>query len=301
MSGSCGMKFKMGELTDLTGKVALVTGGGTGIGLMIAKGLASSGAKVYIGGRRLEALQKASEFQFDGEGALVVVQMDVTDKASILSVVEKIKNAHGKLDVLVNNAATDGPNARGNFMGDSDSPEADQSIGAYGQMLFDIQSFEQWESLARTNLASVFFVTTAFLALLEASTHGREGATASVINITSNTAHMNISFGFIAYTSLKAGTRHLTQLLATELSLKRAPIRVNAIAPGIFPSELSGTPEQLKEYTKTPMAALQPIPARRAGREEEMAALAVYLASPASSYTHGQEIMIDGRLEGVNP
>ncbi|THH03271.1 hypothetical protein EW145_g6389 [Phellinidium pouzarii] len=101
-----------------------------------------------------------------------------------------------------------------------------------------------------------------------------------------------MKLGYFGYVSLKAATTHFTQILATDLSLKRAPIRVNAIAPGTFPSELTATAEELEGFTKTPMGGLQAIPARRAGREEEMAARAVYLASPASSYTHGQEIVI---------
>ncbi|KAI5121449.1 hypothetical protein M0805_009557 [Coniferiporia weirii] len=300
MTGISSVSLKMDKLTDLTNKVALVTGGGTGVGLMIAKGLASNGAKVYIAGRRLEVLQRAAELRFDGEGMLIPIHMDVTDKSSIIAVVDKIRSTDGKLDVLVNNAATDGPKTRASFVSDSTAPK-DQPLADYARQLFDIQSFEQWGDLARTNVASLFFVTTAFVGLLVASTHGKKGTMASVINITSGGAHTNLSYGYFAYVSLKAATSHLTQLLATDFSLKQAPIRVNAIAPGVFPSELGGTAEQLEEYTKTPMGALQPIPARRPGREEEMAALAVYLASSASSYTHGQEILVDGGLMGVNP
>ncbi|THG97302.1 hypothetical protein EW145_g7641 [Phellinidium pouzarii] len=291
----------MRALTDLSGKVALVTGGGTGMcllyvrhayrGLMIAKGLASGGAKVYISGRRFEILQEEA-VKFGGDGGLVPLRLDVTDKASILAAVETVQNADGKLDVLVNNAGISGP-------GDitlSACLSPSQSFEAYGKTLFDIQSFEQWEAVSRINVASVFFVTTAFLGLLDASTHGLEGATASVINISSTVAHGTLSWGYHAYTSLKAATSHLTHVFATELSLKRAPIRVNAISPGVFASQLTSlaNSQELEKITKTPMMLLQPIPAMRPGSEEEMAALAVYLASPASAYMHGQDIVLDG-------
>ncbi|EJD07537.1 NAD-binding protein [Fomitiporia mediterranea MF3/22] len=274
--------LKMDKLSDLTGKVALITGGGTGIGFMMAKGLAANGAKVYITGRRFEVLQKAAEQN---------LQMDVTVKESILSIVQKIKESDGKLDVLINNAATDGPRLRTSF--NSEDASQNQSISAYGRELFDIQSFEDWGSLAQTNVASYFFVTMAFLDLLVET---------SIINITSGAGQTKLPFGYYAYASLKAGTAHLTRLLATDLALKRAPIRVNAIAPGVFPSQLNHCSlEELEEYTKTPMVCLQPIPLRRPGREHEIASLAVYLASPASSYLHGQEINIDGGLLIVNP
>ncbi|KAL5513158.1 hypothetical protein ACEPAH_3556 [Sanghuangporus vaninii] len=292
------LSLKMNKSTDLTGKVALVTGGGTGVGLMIAKGLASNGAKVYITGRRLNVLRQAAEEKFESAGHLIPLQMDVTVKESIISVVDHVKKSDGKLDILVNNAATDGPKIRSSY---TDTPASDQSFGAYAHHLFDIQSFEDWGSLAQTNVASYFFVTMAFVDLLVESTQGKEGATASVINVTSGAGQIRLSFGYFAYASLKAGTSHLTRLLATDFALKRAPIRVNAIAPGTFPSQLSAPKDQLDEYCKTNMGCLEPIPARRPGREYEMAALAVYLASPASGYTHGQEIFIDGGLLSVNP
>lgn len=127
-----------------------------------------------------------------------------------------------------------------------------------------------------------------------------------------------ISTAQYPYLVLKSGMIHLTQILSTEFSLRKAPIRVNGIAPGVFPSELVGNEEQLMEYlTKGPAKAdpngkeggetlnappqPQPIPMGRPGRAQEMAALAVYLASPASAYTHGQEIIMDGGWVTVNP
>ncbi|KAL5536942.1 hypothetical protein ACEPAF_765 [Sanghuangporus sanghuang] len=187
------LSLKMNKLTDLTGKVTLVTKGDTEVGLMIAKGLASKGAKVYITGRRLNEPQKI------GLKVLVtLLQMEVTVKESILSVVDKIKKADGKLDILIRSSY-------------NDTPASDQSFGTYACHLFDIQSFEGWGSLAQTNHAR------------------KEDATASVINIASGAGQIRLSFGYFAYASLKVGTSLLTRLLATDFALKRAPIRPSNI------------------------------------------------------------------------
>ncbi|KAL5536921.1 hypothetical protein ACEPAF_744 [Sanghuangporus sanghuang] len=216
MSSASNSSLNIANLIDLTGKVALVTGGGTGMGLMIAKELASNGAKVYTSGRRIEVVQKAAtEHHFDGTGSLAPLRMDVTDKSSIKEAVKNIQEIDGRLDILVNNAGTDGPGYPG--------------------------CIEQWDTVARTNIASVFFVTTDFLGLLAKSAEANGGQYASVINISSGFAFTRLNFGFYAYDCSKAAVSHLTKLLATDLSLKRAPIRVNAISPGTFASELTAT------------------------------------------------------------
>ncbi|PAV19005.1 short-chain dehydrogenase [Pyrrhoderma noxium] len=269
-------------------------------GLMIARGFASNGAKVYITGRHLEVLQQAARQNFEGLGEIYPIRMDVTLKEDILSVVDNIKKTDGKLDILVNNAAIDGPKLRSSFT-DEAKPKT-QSFAEYGRELFDVQSFEDWGTVAQVNVAAYFFVTMAFLELLVASTKGKEDSTATVINVTSGGGTYKLSLGYFAYACLKAAATHLTMQIATDFSLKQIPVRVNAIAPGIFPSRLTtSSQEELEEYTKTPMSYLSPIPRRRPGREHEMVALAVYLASDASGYTHGQEIFIDGGLLGVNP
>ncbi|THH03270.1 hypothetical protein EW145_g6390 [Phellinidium pouzarii] len=130
MSGENTDNLKMSKLTDLTGG-----------GLIIAKDLASNGAKVYISGRRFEVLKKAAELKFDGEGEIIPLRMDVTDKSNILVVIDIIKDTDGKLDVIVNSAGTDGPKTRANFVNASSLSE-DQTLGAYGRELFNMQSFE---------------------------------------------------------------------------------------------------------------------------------------------------------------
>jgi len=291
--------FAGDNLFDLTGRVALVTGGGTGIGLITAKAFASNGAKVYITGRRLEVLQEAAKLQFRGQGKIEALQMDVTKKESIQVVVETIAKNDGKLHVLVNNAGGVGPVTP--FSLDPTAPQC-TSAAAYGQALFDSQQFQEWESITTLNTASIFFVTTAFLGLLEkgAKDLGPE-KTASVINISSAVTNMKTSHSVFSYVTTKSAATRLTTVLAADLALKGFPIRVNAIAPGFFPSELRGTEEFLNEFAKGPGSTLRPSPLLRPGREPEMASVVLYLASPTSSFTNGQEIVVDGGLWLVNP
>ncbi|EJD07556.1 short-chain dehydrogenase [Fomitiporia mediterranea MF3/22] len=287
---------------DLTGKIALVTGGGTGIGLMMAKGLASNGAKVYITGRRLEVLRKsAAEHRFEGSGQLIPIQMDVDDKQSISNAEKLIEQADGRLDVLINNAGTSGPIYSGTWSNNHTAALNTEETATYGRELFD-QGADHWDAVHHTNVASVFFVTTAFLGLLAKSAQSKEGRMASVINITSVFKHSRMHWCYHAYDCTKAAVGHLTTMFATDMSLRRIPIRVNAISPGTFSSEMTSTEENLKQAMQTNfLGALQPNPLRRPGKEEEIAALAVYLASDASAYVQGQEIGIDAGFGLVNP
>ncbi|KAF5347184.1 hypothetical protein D9758_011063 [Tetrapyrgos nigripes] len=288
---------KMNPL-DLTGKVAVVTGGGTGIGLMIAKQLAKNGAKVYITGRRLEVLQKvATEI---GQG-LVPLQMDVLDKESITKAVKTINEADGKLDILVNNAGISGEWFK--FVGDRDPN--------LGDLLFAESSFDKWTDILRTNTAAPFFVTMGFLSLLEKGARARKGETSSVINITSCVGTMKMVMNTFAYSVSKAGADHLTSSMATEFGLSKIPVRVNAIAPGVFSSEMtgsvyssemSGLEERLVQHMKGAMpGTLTAAPVNRPGKEHEIGMAAVYLSSSAGEYTNGTIMHIDGGLNMVNP
>ncbi|KAF5347182.1 hypothetical protein D9758_011065 [Tetrapyrgos nigripes] len=279
---------KMNPL-DLTGKVAVVTGGGTGIGLMIAKQLAKNGAKVYITGRRLEVLQKvATEI---GQG-LVPLQMDVLDKDSITKAVKAIDEADGKLDILVNNAGISGEWFK--FIGDRDPN--------LGDLLFAESSLDKWTDILRTNTVAPFFVTMGFLSLLEKGARARKGETSSVINITSCVGTMKMVMNTFAYSVSKAGADHLTSSMATEFALSKIPVRVNAIAPGAFSSEMTGSEEALTQYMTGAMpGTMTEAPALRPGKEHEIGMAAVYLSSSAGEYTNGVIMRIDGGLNMVNP
>ncbi|THU96224.1 NAD(P)-binding protein [Dendrothele bispora CBS 962.96] len=283
---------------DLNGKVALVTGGATGIGLMIAKCFAKNRAKVYIAGRRLEVLKKASlESGVDG---LIPLQMDVVDKESIRKAVQTVDQNDGKLDVLVNNAGITGPFFP--YISDKSAPEH----AKWGDTLFEQSSFEDWSKVLQTNTAAPFFVTIGFLSLLERGAQSRAGTdadeTSSVINISSAAASMMLTNNNFTYPVSKAGVDHLTKSMTTQFSVNKTPIRVNCIEPGLFPSELTAEREELvKRAQKAQPGRFNPAPLLRPGKDEELATAALFLASSAGGFTNGIIIRVDGGLALVNP
>ncbi|KAG5654256.1 hypothetical protein H0H81_005499 [Sphagnurus paluster] len=293
------MSYQPQTLFDLSNRVAVVTGGGTGIGLSIAQGLAASGAKVYITGRRLDVLKKTADSwnEQHSVGKIVPLQMDVTDKESITSGKKLIEEQEGKIHVLVNNAGQVGPTSP--FLGDPSAPQL-KDAETLGQALFDNETFGQWADLYRINTFSLFFVTTAFLGLLDKGSQDTPGYTSVVINVTSISGVIKVAQEHFAYNSAKAAASHLTKMLATEFALKKVKVRVNAIAPGVYASEMTHdyiSPEQVDKVGK----GLQPVPAARAGTGQEMAGTAIYLASLSGGYMNGQEIIIDGGYTSVNP
>ncbi|KAJ7163298.1 NAD(P)-binding protein [Mycena filopes] len=291
--------YALQNLYDLSGLVALVTGGGTGIGLMISHGLATAGAKVYITGRRGDVLDKVVAAWEKQKGELVALQMDVTSRESISEAKKVIQEKEGKLHILVNNAGQVGPTSP--FMGNKSAPEM-KDAETMGQSLFDNESFEEWGQLYAINTFSTFFVTTAFLGLLDKGTRESQtpGWTSSVINITSISGVIKLAQEHFAYNSAKAAASHLTRMMATEFALKGARVRVNAIAPGVYASEMTFdeiSPEMVNKIGK----GVMPVPADRAGTAQEIAGTAIYLASLAGCYTNGQEIVVDGGYVAVNP
>ncbi|TRM63998.1 hypothetical protein BD626DRAFT_547754 [Schizophyllum amplum] len=282
-------------LYDLSGRVAVVTGGGTGIGYMIAKGLASNGAKVYITGRRFEVLQKAAS-GFEGEGSMVPLQMDATNKDSILNAKKQIADKEGKLHVLVNNAGQVGPTS--GFMSQPDAPE-NKDPEAFGMGLFK-EDQQGWSDVFAINNHSLFFVSSAFVGLLAKGAADFGAYSSSVINITSISGQIKVAQDHFAYNSAKAAASHLTRMLSTEFARRQIPVRVNAISPGVYASEMTFdqiSAEQVDKIGK----GLVSVPARRDGTPGEIAGTAVYLASTAGYYMNGQELIIDGGYTAVNP
>jgi len=297
MSSSSYEHLRVEALYNVTGLVALITGGGTGIGLMIAQGLAVNGAKVYIAGRRKDVLEKAIGDIGSGAGEIVPLVMDVTDKTSITRAAQEIEAREGKLHILINNAGQVGPVTPA-FQHTNDPM-------TLGQILFESEEFEDWSKLFTVNLASIFFVTMAFLHLLEKGSLERlpTGYSSTVINITSISGAIKLSQNHFAYNASKAAAMHLSKMLATEFALKGVHIRVNDIAPGVYASEMTSQPGRrfTPEETDAVGMGLRPLPAARDGSEGEMAATALYLASPAGAYVNGQTLVIDGGYVATNP
>ncbi|EIW80233.1 NAD(P)-binding protein [Coniophora puteana RWD-64-598 SS2] len=286
-------KFTLSNLFSVEGMVCVVTGGGTGIGLMIAQAFAHNGARVYMTSRRQDTLDQAAQRWGSSlnhpEGAIIPVACDVTSKESVQHLVNEIGKHEDHVDVLVNNAG---------YAGDElDTDKGDISAKELSQELFS-QEMEEWEQVYRTNVTSYFFVTAAFIPLLSAATRDKGGNEyrSTVINISSNAGLTQLAQKRFHYTTSKAATIQLSNLLAQEFKRSAVQIRVNNIAPGLFPSEMTTGESNQGNKSDIPKESARmkrnQVPAGRAGREEDIAQAAIMFA--VNQYLFGQTLAIDG-------
>ncbi|KAJ4001648.1 NAD(P)-binding protein [Lentinula boryana] len=284
-------KFTAQNLFDVSNWACVVTGGGTGIGLMIAQAFANNGARVYITSRRKSVLDNAVNTWGTSlahpRGQLIAIECDITDKKSIQKLVEEVKGREKNIDVLVNNA--------GVSLGSSEVEKGDESAEQLSEELFG-EDLVKWEDVYRTNVIGHFFTTAAFIPLLAATSTVYPGRTAAVINNTSMSGITRTTQHHFKYNVSKGAAIHLTTLLAQELRREGANIRVNSVAPGIFPSEM--TTKESDETNKSTIPTgddygeEKGIPAGRPGRDEDMAQTVLMLA--CNQYAYGQTIAIDG-------
>ncbi|QPG96909.1 hypothetical protein C2857_005470 [Epichloe festucae Fl1] len=272
-------------LFNLKGRVALVTGGGSGIGLMATQALAANGAKVYITGRTKEKLDKVVSKHFKGNSEQVIpLQADVTSKEGIQSLLKEIESREKCLCILVNNAGISGGKT---FDGEAKSAKALQST------LFNDSSFDTWTDLYRTNVAAVYFTTAAFLPLLQVSSEQHQGWSGTVINITSISGLVKTAQRHFDYNSSKAAAVHLTRMLASEIASAGLKIRINGIAPGVFPSEMTAGESDDAQKSGLPKEDFEgKVPAARPGKDEDMAS-AILFAS-CNQYLNGDTLVVDG-------
>jgi gluconate 5-dehydrogenase len=247
------------QLFDLTGRVAIVTGGSRGLGQEMAEGLAEAGARLVLCARREEWLTPTvAEMRgrgFQVEGALC----DVSNPADVQAVVNKALAAFGQIDILVNNAGV--------------------SWGAPPEAM----PLDKWHKVLDANLTGAFLFSQAAGREMLKREYGRIINIASVAGIQAavNGPH------YVGYAASKAGLMGLTRELAA--SWGRRNIRVNAIAPGFFHSRLADAVIPMAEES---IRQFSPIP--RIGAPGELKGVAVFLASDASSYITGQVIVVDG-------
>jgi len=250
------------DLFDLSGKTGVVTGGSRGIGLMIARGLLEAGARVYISSRKADACA-AAERELTPYGKIVAIPADLSAEAECLRLAAEIGQREPALNVLVNNAGA-----------------------TWGAPIEDFPA-TAWDKVVDLNLKAPFFMTRAVLPLLEAG--GTQDDPARVINIGSIDGLRVPPFPTYAYSASKAGLHHLTRVLARELGPRR--ITVNAVAPGPFESKMMAA--TLKTFGD---AIADAAPLKRIGRPDDMAGVAIYLASRAGAYVTGAVIPVDGGI-----
>lgn len=244
---------------DLTGRVALITGGGRGIGRAIALAFAASGATVVINykGNAAAAEETVAAIRA-AEGVAEAVQADVGQAADVERLVKAVLAGHGRLDILVNNA------------------------GITRDTLILRMKEDDFDSVIQTNLRGAYLCTKGVLRPMSKQGGGRIINITSVIGLIGNAGQAN-------YAAAKAGVIGLTKSTAREMAARA--ITVNAIAPGFIDTEMtSGLGEETRK------AILETIPLGRLGKPEEVAALACFLASDAAAYITGQTITVDGGM-----
>lgn len=252
------------NMFDLSGKIAIVTGGNQGIGFGIAQGLAGAGATVVIANRRAAEGQKAAEaLQKEGFNA-IAIPTDVSQKASIAAMVEKVMSQFQKIDILVNNAAV--------------------------MIRKPLEEFEEneWDTIINTNLRGLFLCSQLVGREMIKKKKGR------IINISSILSQI-VQPGRGVYATGKAGVSQLTRALALEWS--KYNINVNAIGPGLTMTPINqkyfeDNPDELKKIVAN-------IPLGREAYPKDYAGTAVFLASDASSYITGQTLLVDGGMTFV--
>jgi NAD(P)-dependent dehydrogenase (short-subunit alcohol dehydrogenase family) len=246
------------DLFRLDGRVAVVTGASSGLGVAFAKGLAEAGADVVLGARRAERLEKTRALVEAAGRRAVTVATDVSDPAQCQALVDAAVAELGRVDVLVNNAGvgTAVPATR--------------------------ESPEQFRQVVEVNLNGCYWMAQACGRVMQPGS--------SIVNISSVLGLTTAALPQAAYSASKAGLLGLTRDLAQQWTGRKG-IRVNAIAPGFFESEM--TDQYPDGYLE---AQLPRIPVGRKGDPAELAAAVVYLASPAGGYVTGQTIVVDGGL-----
>jgi gluconate 5-dehydrogenase len=243
---------------DLSGRTAVVTGGGSGLGFAIARGLAQAGARVVVNGRNRAKLDAAAARLVADGHAVSVTAFDVTDEAAVNAGMADIERSVGQVDILVNNAAI---NIR--------KP-------------FDEYTLAEWRALQEANFDGPFLVTRTVVPGMKAR---RRGKIINICSLASDIGRPNI----VAYAASKGGLRMLTRALAVELAPHN--VQVNGISPGFFRTEMNTALIGNADFSAW---VEKRTPAGRWGDPPEIAGAAVFLASPAADYVTGHLLYVDG-------
>jgi NAD(P)-dependent dehydrogenase (short-subunit alcohol dehydrogenase family) len=252
----------MKDLFSIEDKVALVTGGSRGIGLMIARGYVEAGARVYISSRKADACERAAA-ELSAVGTCIPLPADCGTQAGCEGLAQALAQREAKLDILVNNAGAN-----------------------WGAPLAEYPD-TAWDKVLALNVKAIFHLTRACLPLLQKAATAADPA--RVINVGSIDGLRVPLLETYAYSSSKAAVHHLTRVLAVRLAPDH--ITVNAVAPGPFESRMMH--ETLERFRD---AIVGTCLLGRIGEPEDMAGVAIYLASRAGAYLTGVVIPVDGGI-----
>ena len=250
-------------LFDLTGRRALITGSGQGIGLALARGLGGAGATVVLNGRDEAKLARAADALRAAGVAVELAAFDVTDQAAVLAGVAHIEAERGPIDILVNNA------------------------GIQRRAPLEDFSADTWREVMRANLDSVFFVGQAVARGMIARGRGK------IINVCSVQSELGRP-SIAPYAASKGAVKMLTKGMCADWA--RHGLQVNGLGPGYFATELTQALVDDAEFSDW---LCKRTPAGRWGQVDELAGTAVFLASAASDFVNGQVIYVDGGMTSV--
>jgi len=255
----------MTDLFSIQGKVALVTGGGSGIGWMIAEGYARAGARVYIASRKKDELD-ARITELAGAGEVTAIVADLSTEAGCNALGDEIEGREGRLDILVNNA------------------------GANWGAPYEEFPESAWDRVLNVNVKGVFQLTRRLTPMLEKAASAEDPA--RVINIGSIDGIGVPDLETYSYSASKAAVHHMTAVLAKKLARKQ--ITVNAVAPGPFQSRMMRV-----TLERAGDAINEMVPLHRIGSPEDMAGVTIFLASRAGAYLTATVIPVDGGISGT--
>jgi NAD(P)-dependent dehydrogenase (short-subunit alcohol dehydrogenase family) len=254
------------SLFDLSGKVALITGGAQGLGRLIAHGMLDAGARVYITSRRAEQCEQAAR-ELSVDGHCIGIQADVATTAGVVALSTELKTRESRLDILVNNAG--------------------KTWGA------PLESFpdQAWSRVMSVNVQGPFTLIKELLPLLKAAASAADPA--RIINIGSIAGTVVEPLQAYSYAASKAAIHHLSRVLAAELAPQH--INVNVLVPGYFPTQMTAH-VHADEAEQRRLTAR--IPLGRLGNGDDIAGGCIFLASRAGAYVTGSEICMDGGMSG---
>ncbi|NLX51272.1 MAG: glucose 1-dehydrogenase [Deltaproteobacteria bacterium] len=257
--------MKLTDMFSLQGKVALVTGGGRGIGKFIATGLAEAGANIILTSRKIKNLEAAAaELAATCKVKTAAIPCDMAKEDSVDAMLKEAVAKFGRIDILVNNAGA-----------------------TWGAPTLDFP-LEKWDQLFNVNVRGVWVLTQKVARLM------KEQGGGNIINISSVMAFrgsLEEAHPAVPYNSTKAAINLLTMNLAVKLAPYN--IRVNAIAPGFFHTDMMAYIDK-PEFEAIRQAIINEIPLRRVGEIDDMKGAAVFLASPASQFITGHVMVVDG-------